>query len=262
MLKKNYTIIGYVILLLLSVYVGLGSLGVLQFNKETGAGPLPTQTPTPTQTTITLPTQTPHPSPSATPIHLVPHVSIPSSNPTLTPTLTPTPAPTPSPTPAPSSGLDRNWTIVDGTWNVSDNEMYGSSLTEALIVADNTNQTNYEVTMNTIITGGVTRNESSIVIRYVDANNFYWMGVGCFGHQYSIGRMLNGVSTEIASSNSESNVQLGVTYTIRAVANANVLTLYVNENQVLQIADNAFGSGAFGIRTFDSSIQVLDIQQH
>jgi hypothetical protein len=140
--------------------------------------------------------------------------------------------------------------------------MYGSSSTEALITADNTNQTNYEVTMNTIINGGVTKNESSIVIRYVDANNFYWMGVGCWGHQFSIGRTLNGVPMEIASSNSDSNVQLGVTYTLRAVANDNILTLYVNENQVLQIADNSFSSGAFGIRTFDSSMQVLDILQH
>jgi hypothetical protein len=254
MIKKIYLTIYIVSLLLLSVIVGLGSLGVLQFNK----GPSPTQTPTPTQTTTTPPTQTPQPSPSTVHTYSVPQVSTPSS--TLTPT--PTPAPTPSPTQTPSSGLDRNWTIVDGIWNDSDNKMYGSSSTEALIVADNTNQTNYEVTMNTIITGGVTRNESSIVIRYVDANNFYWMGVGCCGHHYSIDRMLNGVPTEIASSNSESNVQLGVTYTLRAVANDNVLTLYVNDNQVLQIADNAFGAGDFGIRTYDSSIQVLDIVQH
>jgi hypothetical protein len=178
----------------------------------------------------------------------------------------PTEIPTPSPTPTPSSTslswADMNWTIVDGTWNVINNTMFGSGSAEALITAENTSQTDYEVTMHTIIYGGVTRNESSIVIRYVDANNFYWMGVGCWGHQYSIGRMLNGVPTEIASSGSELNVQQGITYTLRAVANDNTLSLYVNENQVLQIADNAFSSGAFGIRTFDSSIETLDILQH
>jgi hypothetical protein len=94
---------------------------------------------------------------------------------------------------------DLNWTIVDGTWNVENNTLFGSGSTEALITADNTTQTNYEVTMTTIINGGLTRNESSVVVRYVDANNFYWMGVGCFRREFSIGRMLNGVPTEIAS---------------------------------------------------------------
>jgi hypothetical protein len=71
--------------------------------------------------------------------------------------------------------------------------------------------------------------------------------------------MLNGVPTEIASYGLESNVQQGVTYNITALVNGNILTLYVNENQVLRIADSSFGSGAFGIRTYESSIQTLGV---
>ncbi len=160
----------------------------------------------------------------------------------------------PSPTSTSFSWAGNNWTIVDGAWNVFNNKLYGYSSSEALITADNTTETNYVATVNTIINTG----ESSIVIRYVDANNFYWMGLGCWGHQYSICRMLNGVPTELVGSGFSSNVQQGITYTIQAVANNNLLTLYVNDVQVLQITDNAFSSGAFGLRTYDSSIQTLN----
>jgi hypothetical protein len=164
--------------------------------------------------------------------------------------------PVPAPTPTPLSWANKIWIVVDGTWNVANNKMYGSDSAEALIIADNTVQTDYAVTMNTIIYTGT---ESSLVIRYVDANNFYWMGIGCWGHEFSIGRILNGVSTELAGSGLASNVQQGVTYTLKAVGSGNTLTLYVNGFQVLQIADSAFGSGAFGINTYNSSIQALDI---
>ena len=242
-------------LLLLSVTVTFASLGTLNQNNVTLPQPSPTQAPSPTPTT--LPTQTPRPSPSVASTHLTPQTYTPIPTPSATPTPTPSPTPTPAST---SLWSDKNWTIIDGTWNVTNNTLYGSDSAEALIIADNTTQTNYTVTMNTTINAGFAKNESSIVIRYVDANNFYWMGIGCWGHQYSIGRMLNGAPVEIASYGLESDVQQGVTYILNAAANGNVLTLFVNDTQVLQITDSSFYSGAFGIRTFNSSIQVLNIQ--
>lgn len=334
-LKRSHITRLVLSLFMLSVFMALVSVGMLQQNGEKVTDQLPIQTIT------NPPTQTPQPSPSATPksltIHLIPHfpptptfktVTVLSSiggtteppegtytqienleivvttnkdylfscweitsdgvtwteppwNPCIviydgctirpiftyigvgaSPTESPAPSPTPTQSPTSLSWAGLNWTIVDGTWNVINNTVFGSGSAEALVTADNTNQTNYQVTMNTIIIGGVTKNESSIVIRYVDANNFYWMGVGCWGHEFSISRMLNGVATEIVSYGLESNLQRGVTYTLTGVANSNILTLYVNEIQVLQIADSAFGFGAFGIRTFDSSLQTLDILQH
>ena len=154
------------------------------------------------------------------------------------------------------SWAGKTWTIVDGTWSVVNNKLYGLGSAEALITADNTAQSDYAVVMNTTIDTGT---ESSVVIRYVDENNFYWMGVGCWGSQFSIGRMLNGVPTEIASYGLASSVQQGVNYNLIAVANYTTLSLYVDGTQVLQTTDNALGSGGFGIRTFGSSIQVFDV---
>ena len=170
--------------------------------------------------------------------------------------LSPGPSPTPVPTPAPFSWANRTWTIVDGTWSKVNDKLLGSAYYEALITADNTAYTDYAIVMNTIISSG---SESSIVIRYVDQDNFYWMGLGCWGHQYTIGRTVNGVSKDLVGFGSSADVKQGVTYNLKAIAIGNTLALYVNGTQVLQTTDNSLGTGAFGIRTYGCSIQVLDI---
>jgi hypothetical protein len=151
----------------------------------------------------------------------------------------------------------RNWTIIDGKWDTtpSTSTLVGSGSTEALITTDNTTL-DYSVTMDTIIDTGP---ESSIVIRFINADNFYWMGIGCWGHQYSIGRMLNGIPTELAGSGLASSLQQGATYKLKATAIGNTLTLYVNGTQVLQTVDNNLAFGAFGIRTYNSTIRALNI---
>ena len=161
-----------------------------------------------------------------------------------------------SPTQTSFYWVGKNWTIVDGTWNIANNKLYGSGSAEALITTFDNVQSDYSVTMDATIDTGT---ESSIVIRYIDANNYYWMGIGCWGHLFSIGRMLNGFPTEIKGSGLASNVQQDATYTLKALASANTLQLHVNETQVLQITDSTFAYGAFGIRTYSSSIQAFNI---
>lgn len=257
MLKQSSMMAILVILAIISVIISFYSLGALSPKEELTQQPTSTSTITPQHT----PTPTIQYSPSLMPTLAPQTTTSPEITPTPTPTPTPTSTPTPTPTPVSTSFFaGKNWTIIDGTWNKTGNILFGSGSDETMIIADNTNQSNYAVTMNSTINAGVPNNESSIVIRYVDANNFYWMGVGCWGHQYSIGRMLNGVPTEIASYGLESDVQQGVVYTLNAIAENNVLTLTVNGTQVLQITDNSFANGSFGIRTFNSSIQVLNIQ--
>ena len=167
----------------------------------------------------------------------------------------------PSPPPVPPaqtlSWADKNWTIITGSWNVTNGRLYGTDGDHALISADNIVAANYAVTVNTIVNSGA---ESSLVLRYVDRNNFYYIGIGCWGHQYSIGRMLNGIDTELAGSGASWNtIQTGVTYNLKAVADGSTLTLIVNGTPVIQATDGSIGLGGFGVRTYGSSIQVLDI---
>jgi hypothetical protein len=171
-------------------------------------------------------------------------------------TTPPEPSPTPKPSPMSIVFADKVWTPVDGAWNVANNRLIGSGSDEALITADNSAYTDYEVVMSTVITSG---QEASVVIRFIDAENFYWIGIGCWGHLYSIGRMLNGVPSELASYGLASKVQTNVAYSLIAEANGDILALYVNGQQVLQTSDSAVGSGGYGVRTFDSAVQIRDI---
>ena len=118
---------------------------------------------------------------------------------------------------------------------------------------------NYDTSIYAICTSTVAplnNGEASVVIRFADVNNFYWAGIGCWGHQYSISRMLNGVPTELASYGSVSSLLSGQQYTIKAEASGNTLTLYVNGTPVLQTNDSSFTAGEAGIRTFGSLISV------
>jgi hypothetical protein len=152
-----------------------------------------------------------------------------------------------------------SWTIQKGSWSATSNILNGSATLEALVTAGNVAWTNYSVTVHTVINTGAATNQSDIVLRYVDGNNYYYMGVGSFGHQYSIAKVVNGVESEIASSGSISSITQNTSYKIKGTVNGNVLTLFVNDTQVLQITDNSLTAGALGVRTYASSIQILDI---
>jgi hypothetical protein len=152
-----------------------------------------------------------------------------------------------------------NWTVIDGTWSASYGVLSGSNSPEALIVAGNSAWTNYQVAVQTIINVGAATNESSVVIRFTDSNDFYWMGLGCYGYAYAICKMAAGTGTLLAGSGSSSSLVQGQTYTLLAVANGSTFSLYVDGSLVLQVSDSAFSQGKLGVRTFNSSIQVLSI---
>ncbi len=119
----------------------------------------------------------------------------PTSTPTPTPTPTSTPTPTPTPTPPPTQTLPftdnfanlNAWTIVDGTWTLMSGGVQGSGSSEALMYAGSTSWTNYQVTAPITISAG---GEASIVFRYSSSSSFYWAGLGCWGTQYSISKMV------------------------------------------------------------------------
>jgi len=95
MLRKKYSTIAAISLMVLSGILAIASIGVITQNTEVATGPSPTPTITDTST------QTPQPSPSATPAILTTQLT-PTPTPTLAPTSTPTPAPKPTPTPSPT----------------------------------------------------------------------------------------------------------------------------------------------------------------
>ena len=146
------------------------------------------------------------------------------------------------------------WTVVKGVWSVSGGILQCNSLSsqESLIYAVHTNWMSYQATANMRTIGS---NEASLVVRYTDSGNFYWLGLGCWGHKYSISKVVNGVSQELTYSGSASEVVPGRWYLISAVAIDNSLQLFVDGVKVLEIQDSSHLEGTAGFRGWNGTIQ-------
>lgn len=154
-----------------------------------------------------------------------------------------------------------NWHIIDGVWSVSAGVLQGISTNnaESLIWAGNTACTNYQVTANIRI---VNAGDASLVIRYNGPTNFYWLGLGNWGHKYSISKVVNGVYQELASSGLVSELEVGRWYLVSAVAVDTKLQLFVDGVKVLEVQDSSISNGAIGFRNWANTMQAeyLNVQ--
>jgi hypothetical protein len=139
------------------------------------------------------------------------------------------------------------------------NKLHGTAVYDALISAGNDTWVNYEVTAAVLITATAVTHEAAIVVRYANSNNFYWMGMGCFAHKYSIAKMVNGAYTELASSGVIGDVAHNTTYTLKAVCEGSTLELWEGGAKVLAITDTSLTSGSIGLRTYNSNIEVASM---
>ena len=146
------------------------------------------------------------------------------------------------------------WTVFNGVWSVSGGvlQCISANNQENLIWADHTNWMSYQATANI---REVSSNEASLVVRYTDSGNFYWLGLGCWGHKYSISKVVNGVYQELTYSGSASDVVSGRWYLVSAVAIGNSLQLFVDGVKVLEVQDSSHPIGAVGFRGWNGTMQ-------
>jgi hypothetical protein len=147
------------------------------------------------------------------------------------------------------------WNVITGTWITDNGSLKGTSATggEGLIWAGNTTWTNYSFTARLDIANS---GEASLVVRYKDPANFYWLGLGCWGHKYSISKMVNRTCQELASFGSASEIEANGSYLVTAIVINDVLQFFVNNIKVLQVKDNSIRDGAIGFRNWDSMMKV------
>lgn len=134
----------------------------------------------------------------------------------------------------------------------------GLSTGTGLITAGDTQWTDYTVTTVGKLVTGTAYKEMALVVRFQDTDHFYWMGLGCFRHKYSIAKM-SGPSTyqELAYSGSDADIAVETPYTIQARVIGNLLQLYIDGALVLEYADpTPISNGAIGVRIWNSHIQL------
>jgi hypothetical protein len=152
-----------------------------------------------------------------------------------------------------------NWTTQNGTWSVASNTLTGTSSIDALIVAGNITWTDYTVTLIGMVNTISDQRNVDIVFRFTDTNNFYFAGIGGWGSQYEISKMLSGTPSQLVGYGTVSSISINTPYTIRVSAISNTITLYVNSNQVLQTTDSSFSSGEIGIRAYNDIAKVSSV---
>lgn len=92
-------------------------------------------------------------------------------------------------------------------------------------------------------------NDFGIICRYQDVENFYFLVISSDGY-YGVGKMKNNQQELIGSENllpSEDIHQGEATNIIQAYCIGNRLTLYVNDEHLIEVVDDDFSSGDVGL---------------
>lgn len=161
-----------------------------------------------------------------------------------------------------------NWNALSGTWIATAGTLQGDAGgdLEALFVGGDLSWTDYEVKTRTArispATGGTgVGYDAAVVFRYKDPLNFYWSGLGCWGHFASISRCVNGVYEELVFSGVETSIVNGQKYELKIVAKGTTLELWVNNTPTLSVTDGSHLSGGVGFRPFGaiSTYDYIDV---
>ncbi len=144
------------------------------------------------------------------------------------------------------------WTIESGSWTLVSDGVQGAGSSEALMYTGSAVWTNYQVSANVCL---ISSGDASVVVRYTGPEDFYWLGLGCLGHKFSISKVVGGVYQELASSGLASEVVVGRWYLVSAVAVEDTLQLFVDGVKVLEVQDNSLSHGAVGFSSWGGIMQ-------
>jgi aryl-phospho-beta-D-glucosidase BglC (GH1 family) len=147
-----------------------------------------------------------------------------------------------------------NWTVVGGTWDVMNGLLDGFSNTEGLIYAGDMTWKDCTLTAKVKIAADSPNVEAAFCIGLVDSGNFYWAGLGCWGHKVSISKVVDGVPQELIFSGSRAEVIKDVWYIVSIKISGSAIALYINDVLEFAIDDSTFASGAVGVRLWGSHI--------
>jgi hypothetical protein len=148
------------------------------------------------------------------------------------------------------------WNVVSGSWSVLNGSLDGFSSTEGLIYTRDMIWNDCMLTAKVKIAADSPRAEAAFCVCFVDSGNFYWAGLGCWGHRVSISRTVDSVPEELVFSGDSADIVKDVWYVLSIKVSGDAISLYVNDVLELVVNDSTFSSGVIGVRTWDSHVLV------
>jgi len=153
--------------------------------------------------------------------------------------------------------IDLNvWQVVSGTWSTLAGLLKGSSNSEGLTYAKDLAWKDCTLNAKVKIAADSPRPEAAFCICLVDSGNYYWAGLGCWGHRVSISRKVNGVAEELIFAGDEADVAKDTWYNLSIKISRDQIALYLNDALELAMTDSALGGGMVGIRSWGSHVLV------
>jgi hypothetical protein len=151
------------------------------------------------------------------------------------------------------------WTVVSGTWNILNGSLEASSSAEGLIYVKGMEFRNCTLRARVKIAADSPAAEIAFCVDFVDSNNFYGAGLGCWDHKVSISKMINQVSEELVFGGNDTELVKNVWYNVTVEIAVGSIKLYLNNILELDTNDSTFTGGTFGIRIWNSHVLIDDI---
>jgi hypothetical protein len=146
-----------------------------------------------------------------------------------------------------------DWNVSSGNWSIQNGTLEGSSNTEGLIYAGDVTWKDCTLTAKVKIAADSPSTEAALCV-YLDQGDFYWAGLGCWGHRVSISRRVGSIWQELASSGDIASVDRDVWYILTVKASGGTIMLYLNGSLELSVNDSTFVRGSVGMRTWSSHV--------
>ena len=99
----------------------------------------------------------------------------------------------------------------------------------------------------------------AIIFRFQNSKNYYFAGIGGHGNKFSISKMVEGQGQPLASTGTSRSLELNVPYRIEVRCSGNRLSLAHNNTVHLQVFDNNFPSGQWGLQAWRSKVDFSSI---
>jgi hypothetical protein len=91
---------------------------------------------------------------------------------------------------------------------------------------------------------------AAIIFRFQNSKNYYFAGVGGHGNKFFISKMIEGQGQPIAATGDSRSIERAVPYRIEVRCSGNRLSLAHNNIVHLQVFDNTFQSGQWGLQAW------------
>jgi hypothetical protein len=148
------------------------------------------------------------------------------------------------------------WNVSSGNWSIQNGTLDGSSDRRGLIYAIDATWKNCSLTAKVKIAEDSVYKEVALAFCFSDSNNFYYAGLGSWGHRVSISRKVSGVWQELAFSGDIADVDRDVWYILTVKAIGSTIMLYNGDILELSVNDSSFVSGSAGICIWSSHVSI------